>query len=749
MRRFFRKSDGRYQVTKELRERVLFSVHNLLSDAPFSRLDLVTCRNLLIYLKPEAQAAVLDIFHFALQPGGLLLLGTAENIPSGHPLFAPLDNSHRLFVRRATPRASWQIPTLTAIPMAHLFPRHVPPPPEQSAGNEAVTISPGNSHSERRMASFGDLHLSLLEQYAPPSVIVNSEYDIVHLSEHAMRFIQLAGESTLNLLRVVNVSLRVELRSALYRASHQQVPVSTPPILTETEAGQFLVTLHVRPAPGQAEDRFFLVLFEPHARPDASPTNKPSEPDSITGQLEEEIEQLRSQMRSTVEQYEASLEELKAANEEHQSVNEEMRSTAEELETSKEELESTNEELITVNLELKSNMEKLSRSNGDLQNLMASTEIGTIFLDRQLCIQRFTPRTRELFNLIPSDIGRPLSDITHRLNYQQFDADAEQVLGSLSRIEREVQSDGRTFMARLLPYRTLDDHIDGVVLTFIDISERKQSEEALRESEEQFRRAIEDAPIPIVMHTEDGAVLQISRTWTKLTGYSQEQMVSFYTWLNAAYGEGAKAIQSHVHELFAGTKQSLSIEFPIETRGGETRNWSYSASVPGTHRDGRRFIVGMALDITDRKRSEDVRLGLEKEMTRLEERNRMAQELHDTLAQGFTGIKLQLDAAETQLPETSAAVQKHIIRARQLAQDSLAEARRSIQGLRTPLLGGRSLAEVLQSLAERSSNGISVDFVMSGDSLQLPPQIENDLYRICQEALTNALRHASPQNVRR
>lgn len=422
-----------------------------------------------------------------------------------------------------------------------------------------------------------------------------------------------------------------------------------------------------------------------------------------------------------------------------------MRSAAEELETSKEELQSTNEELTTVNQELKSSVDELGRANGDLQNLMASTEIGTIFLDRQLRIKRYTPQTRELFNIIPTDVGRPLSDITHKLNHHSFSEDAERVLTTLVRSEREVRNDGHYFLARIVPYRTLDDYIDGVVLTFIDITERKKAEQALREaetqmrlivesardyaifttdlqrrvsswnagaqalfgyeeaeimgrrgdilftpedreagapqwetetaqatgraenerrhirkdgsrfygsgvvtplrddaenhigfvkvmrdlteqkraeealaaSEEQFRRAIQEAPVPTIMQAEDGEVLQISRTWTELTGYELGDLPTFDTWLNLAYGEGADAVRAHMHDLFQGTQRILNVEFSILTRDQSPRHWSFSASSPGVLRDGRRFIVGMALDITERKQAEEALRASEQRLHRM------------------------------------------------------------------------------------------------------------------------------------
>ncbi len=327
--------------------------------------------------------------------------------------------------------------------------------------------------------------------------------------------------------------------------------------------------------------------------------------DPLARQLEREIERLKTHLRDVIEQNEASVEEHKAGNEELQAINEELRSATEELETSREELQSINEELTTVNHELKGKVEELGHANSDLHNLINATAIATIFLDRDLCITRYTPAATALFHLIPGDVGRPLTDLQHRLEYAELDRDARRVLADLVTVEREVgKVDDGCFLARLLPYRTTTDQIAGVVLTFVDITEGKRTQAALRQSEEQFRRAVEDSPMPVIMHAEDGQVLQISRTWTELTGYTHADIPTFEAWLNRAYGFGADRLREQVRQLFTGETRLLETEVEIVTRSGERRTWAFHASAPGTLHDGRRFTVGMALDITERRRAE-------------------------------------------------------------------------------------------------------------------------------------------------
>ncbi|MGH6647946.1 CheR family methyltransferase [Aquabacterium sp.] len=490
LNRFFTKEHRGYRVRREIRETVLFAVHDLLKDSPFSRLDMVSCRNLLIYLNREAQARALEIFHFALQPGGRMFLGSSESVDEGSPLFTVLDKKHRLFTHWPAPRTNLPMPfrpgTLALNLEVQLASKDVPVIAGKAFDHARPLIRSLTEPSSTRPVSWGELHFKLIERLAPPSLIVNAEHDIVHLSETAGRFLQYSGgELTKNLLRAVHPALRIELRAALYRAAQTGGLAESGPVPVDIGSEQSQITLRVAPA-GEAAPDFFLVVFDakplsaseapqlPHAQSEP-------EPDPLARQLDRELERLKLYLSDTVEQYEASNEELKSSNEELQAMNEELRSATEELETSREELQSINEELSTVNLELKSKVDELGHANSDLHNLMGATAIATIFLDRQLRITRYTPPAVALFNLIPSDIGRPLTDLTTQLDYAQLGADETAVLEQLVPVEREVsQSDGTYFLARLLPYRTIEDHIAGVVLTFVDITERKRNEEALR-----------------------------------------------------------------------------------------------------------------------------------------------------------------------------------------------------------------------------------------------------------------------------
>lgn len=487
LRRFFTKEHRGYRVRRELREMVLFAMHDVLKDSPFSRLDLISCRNLLIYLRRDAQARVFDTLHFALLPGGKLFLGASESVDDATPLFTVLDKKHRIYMQRPTTRSGLPVPSGSATLKLALETQHHAQESSVLALRGVVeqpsstAARPSRVQDGGRTISWGEVHLRLLEHLAPPTILVNREHDILHLSPSAGRYLQMGGgEPTRNLLRSVHPNLRIELRAALYRAAqsgHAVILPSTPVTLGEVPV---MLSVRVEPTEDIGEE-LFIVSFEREAAADCAElqsAQSAAEADPLARHLDREIERLKIHLRDTVEQYEASTEELKASNEELQAMNEELRSATEELETSREELQSINEELTTVNQELKSKVEELSHANSDMHNLMDATSIATVFLDRELRITRYTPSAVHLFNLIPTDIGRPLSDLSSQLDYLELAADAQRVLDKLVPVEREVgQAGGGWYLARLVPYRTIEDRIAGVVFSFIDITERKHAEE--------------------------------------------------------------------------------------------------------------------------------------------------------------------------------------------------------------------------------------------------------------------------------
>jgi len=607
LRSFFAKDHGHYRVRKEIREKILFAAHNVLRDAPFSRCDLISCRNLLIYLKLDAQQSVFDLFHFALRPGGLLYLGTAENHGEAQTLFSPLDPKHRVYVRRSIPRPIWKLPNLPGRLSPRRVPRVLAPPKpplpaltsevaENATSTGAAALHAGQT---RRDALFGELHLRLLEQYGPPSVVVNELHDIVHLSGSAGRFLQFgAGEPTANIAKAINPALAIELRTALFKTTQEGINVRSAPTAVEIDGQTQVVTLEVRPmrANDQAEG-FFLILFETE-QPIEQPPSVTVTHDAVVRTSDEEIRFLKQQLANTIEQYEAANEELKASNEELQAMNEEMRSTAEELETSKEELQSVNEELTTVNYELKANVEELSHTNSDLNNLMASTDIGTIFLDRQLRVHRFTPSATKVFNLIPADLGRPISNITSRLHYEGFLQDLEMVLADLRTIEREVRvgdGDAQWYLTRIAPYRSGEDRIAGVVATFVNINARRKAEEALRQSHARTVEILES--ISDAFYTVDSGFnfTYVNKKAEELWHRKRETLIGKNLWSEFPGGAGTESYEMHHRAL----KENKAVRY--ETFSQFLSRWVDVSVYPGPHGGLSVYFR----DITARKKSEE------------------------------------------------------------------------------------------------------------------------------------------------
>jgi two-component system CheB/CheR fusion protein len=487
LRLHFSKRGERYQINKLIRDRVLFALHNVLRDPPFSRIDLISCRNLLIYLDRQVHERIFELFYFSLRPGGLLFLGSSESADSGAQYFEVVDKKARIYRARQLVH--------TKRPMSLL--------PDRSR-NLSQGLVPANE-SRNGETTLAELHQRALEHYAPPSVIVNPHYDIIHLSNNVGRFLRYeGGEPSRKLLSVVIPELRAELRTTLFQCAHGGRSVEARRVCLKREGKSTYVNMIARPfQDGSAGSQFILVLFdevEDSLATDAAGTADGGR-DKVIERLEEDLRRANDRLQSTIEQSETSNEELKASNEELQAINEELRSASEELETSKEELQSLNEELLTVNHELKMKVDETAKINDDLQNFIVSADIATLFVDSDLRIKRFTPRAVELFNLIPADIGRVLFDITHRLDYSALAADTKAAFESLQLREREIRTlDGKHYLVRILPYRTLENRIDGAVLTFFDTSHLHQ----LRAEETGAKRIIPGAPyVPGFRSEED------------------------------------------------------------------------------------------------------------------------------------------------------------------------------------------------------------------------------------------------------
>jgi two-component system CheB/CheR fusion protein len=509
LRRHFAKDDDRYHIRKAIRDRILFAAHNVLRDPPFSRLDMVSCRNLLIYLNRDVQARVLEMFHFALKPGGYLFLGGSESAESVADFFVPIDKKNRIYRARPTSR-----------PMGSgtQLPSHVARLPE------SIQRAPA-----RRQFSYAEVHQRALALAAPPSVVLDRDANIVHMSQQAGQFLRMgAGEPSRNVLALVLPELRLELRSALYQVQQGNAGVECRHILLELHERSAIIGMKVTPFRDEdSSESFMLVVFNEVAPEVAAAPPGATRDDLVLTQLETELQRTKEQLQETIEHSEISTEELRASNEELQAINEELRSATEELETSKEELQSVNEELITVNYELKVKVEETGKANDDLNNLIASTDIATVFVDSSLRIKRFTPRATDIFSVIASDLGRSLLDLTHRLDYDELADDVSATFETLRPVEREVRStDGRWYIVRLLPYRTTEDRIEGAIMTFFDISARREAEEHARVNEARMRMVAESTDdYAIITLDAEGRTTSWNKGAERMFGYTEAEML--------------------------------------------------------------------------------------------------------------------------------------------------------------------------------------------------------------------------------
>ena len=492
MKSFFVKEDSHYRVKSELRDCITFATHNLLSDAPFTRLDILSCRNFLIYLRPETQHGLIPMFHYALKPMGLLMLGTAETIEGFTHLFTPLDRKSRIFTRDVGPAAL--------------------PVQEMRLAPAGERLTPDSVPGRPRMPMLVESIQALLrDQFLPPAVFVNRHGQAVYIQGRTGDYLEPApGAGNQQLMDMVRPELRPVLLAALQLAHKQGGTVVRKGVRLHTPGRMRRVTLTVtslvEPSP---LDGLMMVVFDPGAaRVVQSSTTLPRMGPSSKGRgMNLELEYTQQRLHRTNADLQVSNEEFKSANEELQSANEELQSTNEELETTKEELQSLNEELITVNAQLQNKFEEAANANDDLKNLVNSTEVATIFLDGELRIKRFTPDAARVSKVIASDIGRPFGDIVSTVRYDGVLDDARTVLRTLVFTEREVQAaDGHWYLLRIMPYRTSKNLIDGVVLTYLEIT-------AYKHATSRAESIVDRVPTPLIVLDTDLRVVTANRSF--------------------------------------------------------------------------------------------------------------------------------------------------------------------------------------------------------------------------------------------
>ncbi|RDI62672.1 two-component system CheB/CheR fusion protein [Microvirga subterranea] len=590
--RWFVKEGNTYCVVKELREMCIFSQHSVIKDAPFSRLDMISCRNLLIYLNADLQDRMIPLFHFALRPGGYLFLGNSENISRHTKLFAPIDRGFRIFQRlETTARVLPEFP-FTAVDRRPadgtppLRPRRI----EAGMARKAETIA---------------------ERYAPAYVLIDEEFDVVHFSGRTGRYIEPAGgAATLNLLNLIHADLRLDLRAALTKAAEENRTVQIDGLVMGSNGKRLAVDIIIEPVRDQPNAPLgFVVLFkEGGALPEHEADGKTGNTflrDEHVQRLETELRVTRERLQATIEELESTNEELKSSNEEYQSLNEELQSANEELETSKEELQSVNEELTTVNGELAHRVQELGRANSDLKNLLESTQIATIFLDNDMRVMNYTPAVTEIFHLVETDIGRPITHIKSRVTYDELQEDVRRVVRTLGSADREIEdhANGTRYMVRVLPYRSIDNYIGGAVVTFMNVTPLTRAQQALRESEERFRAMAEQAEVGIAMTDRDMKVIYVNDRYCGIVGRSREQLLGRTVGELTHPGDWARN-KPQLEQALAGGEPFVIEKRHTRPDGGVVwvRN-SVSA-----YRDASGNVIGgiaVTIDLTERVRAEE------------------------------------------------------------------------------------------------------------------------------------------------
>ncbi len=791
LQRFFVHEDSSYRVLQELRDTVVFATHNLVSDPPFSRLDLISCRNVLIYLEPALQSRLLALFHFALDRDGYLFLGASEAVSSHPELFEPVSKKHRVYRRiGVTPRGAVEF----------LY-----RPREQGR----LVPAPERERLPVGAADIGWLaQQMLLAEHTPAAVVIDHRGEVLYFHGDTDRFLaQPPGQPTVDLFRLARSDLASRVRGAVRRAAEggEQAEQVTA-IRSATSRWQVRITATPIRHPRGAEG-LMLVTFreEPAQRELAGGDTQPSRDGGAVGDLERELKTTRQELQSTIQEMEAFSEELQASNEEMLSVNEELQSTNEELETAKEELQSLNEELTTVNNQLEAKLAELEATNNDLTNLLASTDVATVFLDTRLRIKRYSTAIARVFNLIPSDVGRPLSDIARKFTDDHLLADAQVVLETLALSEREVHlQGGHCFLRRVTPYRTLDNRTDGVVITFSDVSDLKRIQADLEAANRRLEGSVErrNAVLELLREVatvsnqaatveealehvlpslgsyagwpcgqawlasgEEAGTLVLQRVWChreedRFRAFREATVASHAVargWLVDAVCARAQPSWTDDLEVALGIDRARALAgagvrsvvgFPVRVGTEVVGAVEFLSEVPAERRE---LVKELVVDVGTELGRVVERTALQRRLAEvtLAEQLKLGQELHDGVAQEIAGIKMMAETLSSKLARRGAAETELAAGLQEAAEQAQSHVRALARGLVPVRVEAGGLEAALEELARRKNLEVGRDVVSVAHDCVLVEEaaIATALYYIAQEAVLNALRHGRPECV--
>jgi two-component system CheB/CheR fusion protein len=597
LRRFFAKDERGYRVSKEVREMVVFAPQDIITDPPFTKLDILCCRNLLIYFSAELQKKIIPLFHYSLNPSGVLFLGSAETVGAFSGLFSPLNGRTRIYRKLDQPMSAVSVD----------FPSSTPQSVAGSAGDEPGHVI--HKPPPANIQALADRYI--VQHFSTVGVLCNENGDILYISGRAGKYLEPAvGKATLNIFAMARDGLRFELSAAFSKAIREERMVTVNEITVGINGASQVINLSVHKLSEPKEMRgSVMVMISDVEKPTelrpakGTKVRQHTQEPARVSELEGELQRAREEIQTTREEMQASQEELKSTNEELQSTNEELQSTNEELTTSKEEMQSLNEELQTVNHELQSKVDELSHSNNDMKNLLNSTDIATLFLDGDLRVRRFTTPTSKIIKLIPSDAGRPITDIASELEYPDLVDDSREVLRTLVYKEKQCPSrDGRWFAVRIMPYRTLENVIDGVVITFTDVTAFRKLELSLQDQANQLRQITESLPVIIWGCSDDGACDYLSPQWVEYTGVPEADQRGT-RWLDLVHPEDRERARS-LWNAAVGASALFEAEVRLRGQRGEYRWFKMRSTAIRDPRGNVLKWYGTATDVDDIKRAD-------------------------------------------------------------------------------------------------------------------------------------------------
>jgi two-component system CheB/CheR fusion protein len=771
LRRFFTKTEKGFQVSKRVRDLCIFARQNLCNDPPFSRIDVVSCRNVLIYFGAELQRQLIVTFHYALRQEGYLILGASETIREFTDLFVLLDRRHKIYSRNPGP--SGRVVT-------DVMPR------------QALTDLPILAESVHAEA-WGEIELQraadriLLARYAPPGVVVNERMEIVQSRGHTAPFLGLRpGAASLHLGRLVRDSIAPQVTAAVRQAIEQDTPVQVDG-LTIAEGEQLRqITLEVLPIHGVGNrSRCFLVLFPPSqtqdekqpSAPETVPAMPAAEKDRVIAQVRQELASTKMYLHSLVTERDAKNQELISANEEIQSANEELQSTNEELETTKEELQSSNEELQTVNDELQNRNAILTRASNDLSNLLNSVNLPVLMLSSDLAIRQFTPPAQRIMNLRPADVGRPFRELRINLDIDDLAPLFTEVMETLTPREIEVQDrEGHWYLLRVRPYRTADNKIEGLVVALLDIDQLRRSQQELRAARDFSRSVIESIPLPLAVVDLNFRIRATNDAFCAIAHSSAESLerrdlseLALTLWgLN-------EPLRSLLDQVRTASAAGSSFEFEHSTEGESSRVFSIRGCLLQPEKE--QFLLITIQDLTTHREAERLlnrdkeRLESEVEVaakalvrtqddlraltgslftSQEEERRRIARELHDDVGQQLALLEIYSDQVEAQIPAGTAAAKEGIQQIRARIAALVDDVRLMSHRLHPSVIEDLGLTAALRTLVEEFAESEKMIATFSAqdtpDEISVP--VATGLYRIAQEALRNVAKHAGKTHVR-